>query len=77
MPMYFFDVQEQDGSISRDVVGVELKGDSEALDAASQTLLDAINDTALQRGSLKIQVVVRNESGLEIGRQNADLRSSD
>jgi uncharacterized protein DUF6894 len=77
MPMYFFDVLERDGTVKHDVVGVELEGEPEALDQASRALLDIVQDSKMEHLEYKVQVIVRDEDGHEIGRRNAELRKTD
>lgn len=77
MPMYFFDVLERDGKVTHDIIGVELEGPHKALEAASQAVIDVVRDTGMQHSDFKIQVIVRDESGKELGRRDAELRRSD
>ncbi len=77
MPMYFFDVLERDGTVKHDVVGVELEGEHQALDQASRALLDIVQDSKMEHSDFTVQVVVRDETGREIGRRDAELRRSD
>jgi hypothetical protein len=75
--MYFFDVLERDGRVSRDMVGVELEGPHRALETASQTVIDVVRDTGMRHRDFKVQVIVRDESGRELGRRDAELRRTD
>lgn len=77
MPMYFFDVQERNGKVIHDVVGVELEGPHQALETASRTLMDALQETGLKHLDFTVQVIVRDETGHEIGRRDAALSRSD
>lgn len=77
MPMYYFDVLERDGTVNHDLVGVEMRDHDQALDAASQTLMDVLHDSAMQHPDFKVQIVVRDEHGEEIGRRDAQIRRSD
>lgn len=77
MPMYFFDVLERDGTVTHDVVGVELEGVTQALDQASKAVLDSVQETKMRHLAFKVQVIVRDETGEEIGRRDAELRRSD
>lgn len=77
MPMYFFDVLEVDGTVVRDVVVVELDGPDEALETASQTVMSVLVDEAPRHPEFMVQVVVRDETGAEIGRRDASLIQSD
>ncbi|RYD61571.1 MAG: hypothetical protein EOP84_35590 [Verrucomicrobiaceae bacterium] len=77
MPMYFFDVLEVDGTVERDVVGIELPGDQQALEAASRTVMSVLIEEAPQHPEFMVQVVVRDAAGNEIGRRDAALIQSD
>ncbi len=77
MPMYFFDVLERNGTVIHDVVGVELDGPHQALDTASQTLMSVLQDEAMQHSEFKVQIIVRDETGNEIGRRDAAVSQSD
>lgn len=76
MPMFFFDTVEQDGRVSRDVVGVELADSQHALATASRTLLDSVQENGMSHINFKVQVIVRDESGHEIGRRDAAMTGS-
>ena len=54
MPMYFFDVLERDGTVIHDVVGVELQDPHHALDTASRTLMNVLQDEALRHPEFKV-----------------------
>ncbi len=77
MPMNFFDVLERNGSVIHDVVGVELDGPHQALDTASRTLMDALQEAGMRHVDFTVQVIVRDENGHEIGRRNAAVSRSD
>ncbi len=77
MPMYFFDVLERNGTLIHDVVGVELDSPLQALDAASQTLMSVLQDEAMRHPKFKVQIVVRDDTGNEIGRRDASVSHSD
>lgn len=76
MPMYFFDVLERDGTVTHDLVGVELADADQALNAASRALLDVIQDSGMRHSELKVEVVVRDEHGEVLGRRDAELRTT-
>ena len=63
--------------MKHDVVGVELEGEPQALDQASRALLDIVQDSKMEHLEYKVQVIVRDEDGHEIGRRNAELRKTD
>lgn len=77
MPMYFFDVVEVDGTVVHNVVSVELADHNEALDAASETVLSVLQDDAPLHSELLVQIIVKDETGNEIGRRDATLIKSD
>jgi hypothetical protein len=77
MPMYFFDVLERDGTITHDIVGVQLADRRQALDTASRTLMDALQDQGLGHLDFTVQIIVRDETGHEIGRRDASISRSD
>lgn len=77
MPMFFFDVLERDGSVTQDVVGVELRDPHQALDTASKTLMNVLQDEALRHPEFRVQIVVRDAAGHEIGRRDAAVSQSD
>ena len=77
MPMYFFDVLERDGKITRDVIGVELPSLRQALDAASRTLMDSLQENVMQHSDFTVQVIVRDELGHELGRRDGAISRSD
>lgn len=77
MPMYFFDVLERDGAVTHDLVGVELGGPQQALETASHAIMDVLNENGMQHADFKVQVIVRDESGRELGRRDATLSRSD
>ena len=77
MPLYFFDVLERDGMVTHDVVGVELDSPDQALDTASRTLISVLQDEAMRHPEFTVQIVVRDETGNEIGRRDAAVRLSD
>jgi len=77
MPMYFFDVLERDGTMTHDVIGVKLDGPHQALDAASRTLISVLQDEAMRHPEFKVQIVVRDDTGNEIGRRDAYVSHSD
>ncbi|RYG57840.1 MAG: hypothetical protein EON56_01450 [Alphaproteobacteria bacterium] len=77
MPMYFFDVLERDGKVTHDVIGVELAGPRQALDAASRTLMDSLQQNGMQHLDFSVQIIVRDEQGHELGRRDAAIRRSD
>lgn len=77
MPMYFFDVVEVDGTVLREVVVVELGGPHQALDVASETVMGVLLEEAPRHPEFMVQVVVRDETGSEIGRRDATLIQSD
>jgi len=77
MPMYFFDVLERDGTMTHDVIGVKLDSPHQALDAASRTLMSVLQDEAMRHPKFKVQIVVRDDAGNEIGRRDAFVRHSD
>lgn len=77
MPMYFFDVLEVDGTVERDVVGVELPDDQQALEAASRTVMSVLMEEAPRHPEFMVQVIVRDTAGNEIGRRDAALIQSD
>lgn len=76
MPVYFFDVLERDGTIVHDVVGVELDNAHQALETASRTLINVLQDEAMLHPKFNVQIVVRDETGTEIGRRNAAVSQS-
>lgn len=77
MPIYFFDVLERDGKVTHDIVGVELDGPRQALDAASQTVMDVLQENGMQHVDFRVQVIVRDATGQELGRRDAELRRSE
>lgn len=77
MPMYFFDVLERDGTMTHDVIGVKLDSPLQALDAASRTLMSVLQDEAMRHPKFKVQIVVRDDTGNEIGRCDALLSDTD
>ncbi|CAN7580630.1 DUF6894 family protein [Devosia sp. LjRoot3] len=77
MPMYFFDVLERDGTITHDVIGVKLDCPDQALDVASRTLISVLQDEAMRHPEFKVQIVVREDAGNEIGRRDAIVSQSD
>lgn len=77
MPIYFFDMLERDGKVTHDLIGVEMDNTDQALEAASQTILNVLQDNGMQHSDFKVQVIVRDEDGKELGRRVAQLRRSD
>lgn len=77
MPVYFFDTLERDGKVTRDMVGVELEGPEQALDTASEALFDSVQEKSLEHLNFKVQVIVRDENGHEVGRRAAAVSGSD
>lgn len=75
--MYFFDVLERDGTMTHDVIGLKLDSAHEALDAASRTLMGVLQDEGMRHAKFKVQIVVRDDSGNEIGRRDALVSHSD
>jgi hypothetical protein len=77
MPKYFFEVVELDGTIVHDEVEVELSNKYEALDNASRTLVDVLRDRGLRHQTFHIMVLMKDETGREIGRRDGALSQSD
>ena len=56
---------------------MELDGPERALATASQALLDSVQGYGVDHMNFKVLVIVRDESGQELGRRDATMHGSD
>lgn len=63
MPKFYFDIQQVDGSVTDDTIGVDLADADQAILEAQQAFADLTQDAIQEGNPSKLRIVVRDETG--------------
>lgn len=77
MPMFYFDVLERDGTMTRDQVGAELDSADQAFASASMALVEIVQETALRHPDFEVEITIRDGNGNRLGNRRATFTQRD